>query len=45
MPGGGGEVLAPSVGTHCETDPKSGGGECRDKRAVTLKCMETGLNL
>ena len=32
-PGG---VLAPSLGTHCELDPKSGGGESRDRRAVTV---------
>ena len=25
--GGGGGVLAPSLGTHCEPDPKSGGGD------------------
>ena len=34
-PGGGGGVHPPSLGTHCEPDPKSGGGESRDKRAVT----------
>ena len=33
--GGGGGVLAPSLGTHCEPDPKSGGGESRDRGAVT----------
>ena len=30
-----GGILAPSLGTHSETDPKSGGGESRDRRAVT----------
>ena len=34
-PGGGGGVLAPSLGTHCEMDPKSGGGESRDRGEVT----------
>ena len=33
--GGGGGVLAPSVGTLCETDLESGGGDSRDRRAVT----------
>ena len=28
--GGGGEGY---LGTHCETDPKSGGGESRDRRS------------
>ena len=32
---GGGGVLAPSLGTHCEPDPKSSGGESRDRGAVT----------
>ena len=32
---GGGGVLAPSLGTHCEIDPKSSGGESRDRGAVT----------
>ena len=30
-----GEILAPSLGTHCEPNPKSGGGESRDRGAVT----------
>ena len=33
--GEGGGVLAPSFGTHCEKDPESGGGDSRDRRAVT----------
>ena len=33
---GGGGVLAPSLGTHCEIDPKSGGGE----RAVKAETEE-----
>ena len=28
-------VLAPSLGTHCGTDPKSGCSESRDRRGVT----------
>ena len=31
----GGEVLTPSLGTHCEPDPKSGGSESRDRGVVT----------
>ena len=31
----GGGVLAPSLGTHCETDPKSGGSESSERGAVT----------
>ena len=31
---GGGRVLAPGFGTHCETDPESGGGDSRDRRAL-----------
>ena len=27
IPGGGGGLLAPSFGTHCETDPESSGSD------------------
>ena len=32
---GGGEVLVPSFGIDCETDPKISGVDSRDRRAVT----------
>ena len=43
--GGGGEegevgVLAPSVGTHCETDPESSGGDSRNRRVVTAPYLQ-----
>ena len=39
----GGGVLAPSLGTHCEPDPKSGGGESRDRKALKLWSGGTSL--
>ena len=33
--GGGGYLPKVSLGTHCEPEPKRGGSESRDRRAVT----------